>query len=145
AAAEGREPQVGTAREREGAGKGGRAEQPGTTGDTSHGHLFSRRVAAPTSVLSMLGTGHGEGDGELSPSPGCSPARGAAGPQRGQPCAAARAAPGSTAAIRSSTSSVCAVETNQASKAEGGRYTPPSSIAWKKRVNAAVSCTFASS
>lgn len=35
--------------------------------------------------------------------------------------AAAFAAPGSTAAIRSSTSGVCAVETNQASKADGGR------------------------
>jgi hypothetical protein len=35
--------------------------------------------------------------------------------------AAALAAPGSTAAIRSSTSGVWAVETNQASKAEGGR------------------------
>src|SRR5699024_9542358 len=35
--------------------------------------------------------------------------------------AAAFAAPGSTAAIRSSTSGVCAVETNQASNAEGGR------------------------
>src|SRR5699024_9411031 len=62
-----------------------------------------------------------------------------------QPRAAAFAAAGSTAAIRSRTWSVWAVETNQASKAEGGRYTPPSSIAWKKRVNASVSCAFASS
>lgn len=35
--------------------------------------------------------------------------------------AAALAAPGSAAAMRSSTDSVCAVETNQASKADGGR------------------------
>lgn len=35
--------------------------------------------------------------------------------------AAAFAAPGSAAAMRSSTDSVCAVETNQASKADGGR------------------------
>lgn len=63
----------------------------------------------------------------------------------GQADAAAFAAPGSASAIRSSTSGVWAVETNQASKADGGRYTPASSIAWKNRVNAAVSCTFASS
>ena len=63
----------------------------------------------------------------------------------GQTDAAALAAPGSASAIRSSTSGVWAVETNQASKADGGRYTPASSIAWKNRVNAAVSCTFASS
>ncbi len=48
--------------------------------------------------------------------------------------AAARAADGSAAAIRSIARSSCVADTNQDSNADGGRYTPCSSIAWKKPV-----------
>ncbi len=46
--------------------------------------------------------------------------------------AAARAACGNASAIRSIAASSWAAETNQASKADGGAYTPRSSNAWKK-------------
>jgi tetratricopeptide (TPR) repeat protein len=58
--------------------------------------------------------------------------------------AAARAAAGRASAIRDSAPSSCAAETNQASNAEGGRYTPPSSIAWKNAAYAAVDWSLAS-
>src|SRR5690606_15362011 len=52
--------------------------------------------------------------------------------------AAARAAAGSAAAIWSRAAESCAVETNHASYALGGRQTPRSSMAWKKAAYAAV-------
>jgi len=57
----------------------------------------------------------------------------ASGAALGQPRtdAAARAAAGSAEAIRSTAVSSCAADTNQASNADGGRYTPASSIPWK--------------
>jgi tetratricopeptide (TPR) repeat protein len=58
--------------------------------------------------------------------------------------AAARAAAGRASAIRDSARSSCAAETNQASNADGGRYTPPSSIAWKNAAYAAVDWSLAS-
>ena len=54
-----------------------------------------------------------------------------AGLGRGVAVAAARAAAGSASAIVCQQSSSSAVETNQASKALGGGYTPRSSSAWK--------------
>ncbi len=41
--------------------------------------------------------------------------------------------------VASMTSGVCALDMKPASNADGARYTPRSSIAWKKRLNAAVS------
>src|SRR3546814_1185751 len=41
--------------------------------------------------------------------------------------------------VRSMTSSSCALDMKPASYADGARYTPRSSMAWKKRLNAAAS------
>src|SRR5690606_11328533 len=53
--------------------------------------------------------------------------------------AAASAAAGSAWAIRSIARSSCAALTNHTSNADGGRYTPASSMAWKNAANRAVS------
>src|ERR1700685_814916 len=46
--------------------------------------------------------------------------------------------------MRVRASSSCAAERNQASYGEGGRYTPPSSMAWKNAAYAAGDCSLAS-
>src|ERR1700683_5175575 len=56
----------------------------------------------------------------------------------------ARAAAGRAAAMREMAASSCAAETNQASYGDGGRYTPPSSMAWKNAAYAAGAWSLAS-
>src|SRR5262249_56077617 len=63
---------------------------------------------------------------------------------QGAASAAACAAVGRAAAIRSTAASSCAAVTNHASNALGGRYTPASSIAWKNARYRYVWAAFAS-
>src|SRR5690606_42098788 len=55
------------------------------------------------------------------------------------PAATTANASRAAARVASTTVPSCALDTNPASNAEGARNTPRSSIAWKKRLNAAVS------
>src|SRR5205085_479923 len=53
---------------------------------------------------------------------------------RGNDSPYARNARSAAASVASTTASECAAETKPASKADGARYTPASSMAWKKRL-----------